>query len=232
MKLKRRDFLKLSGAAVGAMALGGSAQAQLFPDGFPNPFRAPPGKWFNKDDVTTVYSYYEMCFWKCGITATVQGGKVRKIDGQAGNPKSNGMLCPRGQGGIATTYNPDRLKRPLIRVEGSERGAGQYREASWDEAYDYIVEKMNAIKAEHGSEAVAFMGHGTGDKWFAEHLPGAWGSPNTQTPCQALGEPMHRPARNRERLHLRTRHRGPRANRLARNRLHHPHRPPHRRRHP
>jgi thiosulfate reductase/polysulfide reductase chain A len=168
------------------MALGGSATAQLFPDGFPNPFRAPPGKWFDKDDITTVYSYCEICFWKCGVKAYVQGGKVRKIDGYEENPKSNGMLCPRGQGGIATTYDPDRLKRPLIRIEGTERGAGQYREATWDEAYDYIVAKMSTIKADHGTEAVAFMGHGSGDKWFAEHLPGAWGTPNAAKPSVSL----------------------------------------------
>ncbi|MBW6454645.1 MAG: molybdopterin-dependent oxidoreductase [Trueperaceae bacterium] len=186
MKLRRREFLKLSGATVGAMALGGSTQAQLFPDGFPNPFRSPPGKWHSKDDVTTVYSYCEMCFWKCGVKAYVQGGKVRKVDGYEGNPKSRGMLCPRGQGGVATTYDPDRLKKPLIRVEGSERGAGQYREASWDEAYDYIAEKMNQIKFDHGTESVAFFGHGTGDAWFASYLPGAWGSPNAAKPSVSL----------------------------------------------
>ncbi len=185
MKLQRREFIKLSCATVGAMTLGSGAMAQIFPDGFPNPFRAPKGKWFDRD-VTTVYSYCENCFWKCGIKAFVEGGKVRKIDGYAENPKSRGMLCPRGQGAIAQTYDPDRLKRPLIRVEGSERGDGHYREASWDEALDYIADKMLAIKAEHGSESVAFFAHGSGDNWFAEHLPGAWGSPNAAKPSVSL----------------------------------------------
>jgi len=112
VKLKRRDFLKLSGAAVGAMALGGSASAQLFPDGFPNPFRAPPGKWFDKDDVTTVYSYCEICFWKCGVKAYVQGGKVRKIDGYEGNPKSNGMLCRAAKGGSPPPTTPTASSAP------------------------------------------------------------------------------------------------------------------------
>jgi thiosulfate reductase / polysulfide reductase chain A len=184
--MRRREFLELTAAAVGAVALGGSANASLFPDGFPNPFRAPAAKWHQKDDVTTVYSYCEICFWKCGIEVSVQGGKVRKIDGYAANPKSRGMLCPRGQGGIATTYDPDRLKRPLIRVEGSARGSGAYRSATWEEAYDAIAEKMFAIRDAHGSEAVAFLGHGSGDKWFAEHLPGAWGSPNAAKPSVSL----------------------------------------------
>jgi thiosulfate reductase / polysulfide reductase chain A len=180
VKLQRREFLKLSGATMGALMLSGTAA-----QGFPNPFRGPPGKWFT-DDVTSVYSICENCFWRCGIKAYVAGGKVRKVDGYVENPKSRGMLCPRGQGAVAQTYDPDRLKRPLIRVEGTERGDGQYREASWDEALDVIAEKMLAIKEEHGTESITFFGHGTGDKWFAEYLPGAWGSPNAAKPSVSL----------------------------------------------
>src|SRR5690606_23448313 len=149
VRVDRRDFIKLSCATVGALAVGNTAEAQLFPDGFPNPFRPPPGAWYSQD-VTTVFSYCENCFWKCGIKAYVAGGKVRKVDGYEGNPKSRGMLCPRGQGAPAQTYDPDRLKKPLIRVEGTERGDGQYREASWDEALDYIAEKMFAIRDTYG----------------------------------------------------------------------------------
>lgn len=185
MRVDRRDFIKLSCATVGALAVGNTAEAQLFPDGFPNPFRPPPGAWYSQD-VTTVFSYCENCFWKCGIKAYVAGGKVRKVDGYEGNPKSRGMLCPRGQGAPAQTYDPDRLKKPLIRVEGTERGDGQYREASWDEALDYIAEKMFAIRDTYGTEAVAFFGHGSGDSWFASYLPGAWGSPNAAKPSVSL----------------------------------------------
>jgi thiosulfate reductase / polysulfide reductase chain A len=45
---------------------------------------------------------------------------------------------------------------------------------------------MNAIKFEYGTESVAFFGHGSGDKWFAEYLPGAWGSPNAAKPSVSL----------------------------------------------
>ena len=185
MGIDRRTFLKLSSATVGAAAIGGAASAQSVLDRIPNPFAPMPPQWYD-GQVKEVYSYCENCFWKCGIKAYVSGGKVRKVDGYVGNPKSRGMLCPRGQGAPAQTYDPDRLKRPLIRVEGSERGAGEYREASWDEALDYIAEKMNGIKDEYGTESVAFFGHGSGDKWFASYLPGAWGSPNAAKPSVSL----------------------------------------------
>jgi len=178
MKLTRRKFVTLSAASVGAIALSGRADA----------LKAPwtvPRKWY-EDEVKTVYSYCENCFWKCGITVKVAGGKVRKIDGQKDNPKSRGRLCPRGQAGVAQLYDPDRLKRPLIRVEGSQRGEGKYREASWEEALDYIAERMLKIKDEYGPEAIAFFGHGSGDTWFVEYLPAAWGSPNAAKPAVSV----------------------------------------------
>lgn len=84
------------------------------------------------------------------------------------------------------TYDPDRLKRPLIRVEGSQRGEGKYRVTTWEEALDYVAERMMKIKEEYGPEAIAFFGHGTGDSWFVDFLPAAWGSPNAAKPSVAI----------------------------------------------
>src|SRR6056297_277583 len=132
--MDRRNFLKLSCATVGAVAVTGQAHGQSLLDRIPNPFAPMPEEW-HASEVKTVYSYCENCFWKCGIEVSVADGKVRKVDGYLRNPKSRGMLCPRGQAAPNQTYDPDRLKRPLIRAEGTERGDGEYREASWDEAF-------------------------------------------------------------------------------------------------
>ena len=176
MELERRSFLKLSAATIGAVGLGGAVTVSG---------RAKAAPWYGQE-VITVFSFCENCFWRCGIKAYVAGGRVYKVDGYAENPKSRGRLCPRGQGAPAQTYDPDRLKKPLIRLEGSERGAGQYREASWEEALDYIAKKMLALKEQHGPETVAFFAHGTGDTWFAEFLPAAWGSPNAAKPSVSM----------------------------------------------
>ena len=179
MKLKRRDFLKLSAASVGALMLSDGEGIEA--SSLPNPFARLPEPWYSKE-VKKVYTVCENCFWKCGIEAHMVDGKVFKVDGYAHNPKSRGRLCPRGQGAILQTYDPDRLKKPLIRLEGSERGEGKYREASWEEALDLIAEKMLAIKDSYGSESVAFFAHGSGDTWFGEYLPAAWGTPNAAKP--------------------------------------------------
>jgi anaerobic selenocysteine-containing dehydrogenase len=49
-------------------------------------------------------------------------------------------------------YNPDRLKTPLIRV--GERGEGKWREATWDEALDFIAQKMIHIRDTYGPESM------------------------------------------------------------------------------
>jgi thiosulfate reductase/polysulfide reductase chain A len=172
--MQRREFLKLSALGAGALALRGSG-----------PVKAAPTPWYAQE-VKSVYQICEGCFWRCGIVAHAVGNRVYKVEGYEANPKSRGMLCPRGQGAPQTTYDPDRLKRPLIRVEGSERGEGRYRVATWEEALDYVAQKMLAIKERYGPEAIAFFGHGTGDYWFVDFLPAAWGSPNAAKPSVAI----------------------------------------------
>jgi len=43
----------------------------------------------------------------------------------------------------------DRLRSPLIKRNG------KFQEASWDEAYDYIKNKLDKIVKENGPDAVA-----------------------------------------------------------------------------
>ncbi len=180
--MRRREFIKLSSASVGALMLGSQIEAENW---LANPLARVEEPW-HAGEVTTMYTVCENCFWHCGIKAYIADGKVFKLEGYDENPKSRGMLCPRGQAAIMQTYDPDRLKKPLIRQEGTKRGDGKYREASWDEALDYIADKMKLIKKDYGSESVAFFAHGAGDSWFAEYLPAAWASPNAAKPSVSI----------------------------------------------
>jgi len=78
-----------------------------------------------------------ICVNKCAGFARVEDGVVTKLNPNPYFPKSRNMLCPRGNAGIQTTYDPDRLKYPLIRI--GERGDGKYKRVSWEEAYDAIL---------------------------------------------------------------------------------------------
>ncbi len=85
-----------------------------------------------------------ICVNKCAGFARVEDGVVTKLDPNPYFPKSRNMLCPRGNAGIQTLYDPDRLKYPLIRI--GERGDGKYKRVSWEEAYDAILNGTDKFK--------------------------------------------------------------------------------------
>jgi len=84
-----------------------------------------------------------MCRNKCAGFAQVENGKVKKLNPNRYFPKSRNMLCPKGNAGIDALYDSDRLKYPLIRM--GNRGDGRYKKATWDEAYEYIKDKLVKI---------------------------------------------------------------------------------------
>jgi len=175
----RRNFLKgslmsLSGAVIQPALSGLGAAARRLRQRLP---------WYTQPQQVT-YNYCDICPWRCGIAVTTVEGRIVKIEGNPNDPKSRGRLCARGQAGVSYVYDPDRLKQPLIRT--GERGEGKFRTATWEEALDYTAEKLLAIKDKYGPEAVAFLGHTSGDFWFADYFAQAWGSPNASKPSMSL----------------------------------------------
>lgn len=170
--LTRRDFLKLSGSAVGAVALG-----EFIP-----PLAARAARENGQIDANgdgTIASMCEMCVWRCGVLARVKDGRVVKLEGNPDHPHSKGKLCPRGQAGLMNTYDPDRVLTPLVRV--GNRGEGKFRKTSWDEALDIVAKNMLDIKQKYGPEAMVFSStHNLSQPQF-ENLLQAYGSPNYGT---------------------------------------------------
>ncbi len=172
----RRQFIRIGGLGLGGLALGTpvinyARNAVLEPTSLPGVYSK------------RIPTYCEICFWKCaGWTHLNEEGQIWKITGNELDPHSNGRFCPRGTGGVGMYYDEDRLKTPLIRT--GERGKQTFREATWDEAFDYIAAKMNKIAEEHGPECIALFTHGSGGKYFSRML-NAFGSPNVAAPSYA-----------------------------------------------
>jgi len=104
--------------------------------------------------------------YNCGINAYVKDGKVIKVEGTDENPRNKGLLCPKGLSNRQFIYRPDRILTPLRRT--GERGEGKFEPITWDEAYDEIVSRLNAVKAQYGPDAVAFFGGY--NKWYRPWL--------------------------------------------------------------
>jgi thiosulfate reductase/polysulfide reductase chain A len=121
----------------------------------------------------------EMCVNKCAAIAQVINGIVTKLEPNPYFPKSQNMLCARGAAGIHALYDPDRLKYPLIR-DGA-RGDGKYRRATWDEANDYIKEKMVKILDEEKDNRSCIgycAGEGMAEHTYKSFMFNKFGSSN------------------------------------------------------
>lgn len=178
----RRDFIKISGLGAGGLAAGGGLW-KAFSSFSGQPAIAGPALTGAIDgNLTLTPTVCEICFWKCAGWVHSIDGQPWKITGNVDDPNCNGRLCPRGTGGLGAYLDPDRLRTPLIRTAG--RGGQKFREATWDEALDYIAEKLKKIADEHGPECVALFTHGSGGDWF-KHLLRAYGSDNIAAPSYA-----------------------------------------------
>jgi thiosulfate reductase / polysulfide reductase chain A len=171
--LSRRRFLQISAATFGAAAttahwppLSPVAAAADLPAG----------------SVTTIPTFCEMCFWRCGGIGYVRDSKLWKFEGNPKDPLSKGRLCPRGTGAVGSHYDPDRLRKPLIRT--GARGKEQWKTASWDEAIAYVTERMQKLKSEYGPESLAVFNHGYGQRFF-QHVLKSWGAINFAGPSFA-----------------------------------------------
>jgi len=84
----------------------------------------------------------------CSIVATVEQGRITKIQGDKAHPITQGFLCPRTSQFLRTQYSPERLSSPLMRRNG------KLEPATWDEALDFIAERLLAIRRESGPASI------------------------------------------------------------------------------
>ncbi|WP_425802254.1 thiosulfate reductase PhsA [Desulfitobacterium sp. Sab5] len=168
--MKRRNFIKglLYGTGGTVAVMGGFGTFSNL-----NDLKAEDK---GKGSETTVFSSCEICRNQCPIAVKVKDGKVIKIEGNPNDSAFGGVICARGNAGPSLLYDPQRIKKPMIRT--GERGQGKFKEVSWDEAYTYIADKLYNIKDEYGGEAIASASRKGPHDWFFRSIGKALGSPN------------------------------------------------------
>jgi len=109
------------------------------------------GRWWELEKVETICPY---CGVGCSIELYIKNGKIVKINGREDGIENEGSLCVKGRFGHDWVTHPDRIRHPLIKRDG------EFHEATWDEALDYVSSRFKEIKEEHGSEALAGLASG------------------------------------------------------------------------
>ena len=101
-----------------------------------------------KDISKQVVTTCPYCGVGCQLELWIKDNKILKVKGANGFP-NDGATCVKGRFGLDFVQRPDRLKNPLIKKDG------QFAEVSWDEALDYVAQKLADTKAKHGGDAIA-----------------------------------------------------------------------------
>ncbi|MGW6933271.1 molybdopterin oxidoreductase family protein [Lentzea sp. NPDC054927] len=135
----------------------------------------------------TVFTTCPLCEATCGLELTVEGDRITKVRGDREDEFSRGFICPKGASLGTLDADPDRLATPLIKRDG------EFQEATWDEAFRYIDERLkdfpdrNAVAMYLGNPVVHSLAGGL----YAGPLRKALGSRNVFTASTVDQMPKH-----------------------------------------
>lgn len=106
-------------------------------------------KHFRQWEITKVRTTCPHCATGCQLDLLVKNGKLVGAE-PADGPSNHGLLCVKGRfASFPFVQSSDRLKYPLIRKNG------KLERASWDEALNLIVSRLQAVGETYGKDAVA-----------------------------------------------------------------------------
>ncbi|MFF0435997.1 molybdopterin oxidoreductase family protein [Streptomyces sp. NPDC004327] len=118
--------------------------------------------------MSTALRICPLCEATCGLTLTIDGGRVTAARGDRDDVFSQGFICPKGAAFPEVDADPDRLTRPLVRENGA------LREATWEEAFALVAARIRPLIEQHGPNAVGLV----------------LGNPNVHTVAGALYPPL------------------------------------------
>ncbi|HXY74667.1 MAG TPA: molybdopterin-dependent oxidoreductase, partial [Dehalococcoidales bacterium] len=128
------------GACVDACPTGALVEKSILKNGKP------------EKTVKTICPY---CGVGCQLNLDIEKEKIVRVCPDPEGPANYGQACVKGKFGLDFVHSPDRLRTPLIRI--GDKGTGNFREASWEEALDLIAEKFTVIKQKSGADSLAFL---------------------------------------------------------------------------
>jgi anaerobic selenocysteine-containing dehydrogenase len=177
LRLQRRDALKL-----GTLTLAAGAGLSLL-----RPAKKQAAQAAVSLEEKVVKTTCALCPSGCGLQVRVVNGKAVKIEGNPLHPLNQGVCCLKGQTALEMLYSPERIQHP--RIQTGERGSGDWKEISWDEALGILANRLIQLRKSGKPESVALM-HGDlrGQmRQVVNRFMHAYGSPNVIS-RESLGE--------------------------------------------
>lgn len=133
MKVTRREFMKISSAAVVTLPILGFDLT---------PAMAQTGEYRIKNikPVPTICPY---CGCGCGLVVhTTTDGKVINTEGDPDHPINQGATCAKGASVFQLHDNPRRMHKPLYRAPNSDH----WEEKEWDWVFKEIAKRTKKTR--------------------------------------------------------------------------------------
>lgn len=153
LHVSRRGFVKASAVTAASTLLLGTQAATALADE-----TSQDASSSSSGDLKKIPSACRQCYGRCPLFGYVKDGRVIKIEG---NPDlyAEGTLCSRAIAIPQELYNPLRVRYPQKRV--GERGSGQWKRITWEEAYQEAADRFTEIGEKYGWHTIAHQ-YGTG----------------------------------------------------------------------
>ena len=124
---------------------------------------------------------------RCGVGCRLAPAAASRARGVVGPANPEGRLCSSGIAAYDT--DRERLTKPIVRHGGDQRTV------SWETAYDHAVDRLLAVRDDHGSDALAFLGapHCTNEEnYLLQKLARLLGTNNVDNRARACHASMTR----------------------------------------
>ncbi len=145
------------------------------------------------DGTRTAFRTCPLCEAGCGLEITLRTGAdgreaVTRIRGDRADVFSRGFICPKGSALKPLQEDPDRLRRPLVKRDGT------FVEVDWDEAWAEVDRRLRRLIDAHGRKAIGvYVGnptaHSVGAMLYLSTLLRALGTKSVYTASTADQRP-------------------------------------------
>jgi len=108
-------------------------------------------KWALKGrqkDIKEVDTICPYCGCGCNITLNIRKNEIIRVTSKD-DTLNEGWLCPKGTFGYHFVNSPERLTSPLIKQKG------KFKEATWEEALNFITKKLTKLREKYGPDSIA-----------------------------------------------------------------------------
>lgn len=103
------------------------------------------------EDMKQVRTICGYCGTGCGLILEVKDNQIIKVRGDKDAPVNKGQTCVKGAFAYKYVHAKERLNTPLIRK------AGKLVETTWEEALQFVADKLTNIKNQFGPNAISMF---------------------------------------------------------------------------